>query len=348
MKQKTLRKISLAIVIALLSPFMTFGQQQDINLLNRFQINKDGSYIQFKTTMAGFPVVRGSISAYQATIYYDPNDIMKTSATLRIGSEGFNTAHPRRDETLQGKGFLNSQEHPGIWFQGDQVTKTDKGFDLTGDMYIKGIVKPVTINMTKPTVMKGALNGQDMMMAQGMLKINRKDFDLGTSGPWASNPMLGDEIEIEFNFMGFSYTLQYLKGLYVRKVNGRDHAVGVIYNEVKTNGLESGMKKIGELAQHKDYANENWLSNAANIGWMLLVDGMGKEAVAFFEQALQRNPNHTVSLLRIGDAYTVAGQHDKALEHFKKERSLDARMRFTHIPEMIKKLGGKFELKNMK
>ena len=347
MKTQKNKGILFALIIALLMPAMAFGQEK-LDLRNRYQINKDGSFIQFKTTMAGFPVVRGAIKSYQATMYYDANDITKTSATLRIAADGFTTSHDKRDETLQGKDFLNTQKFPAIWFQGDQVTKTDTGFDLTGQMYIKDIVKPVTIHMTKPTVMKEAMNGQDIMMAVGKLKINRKDFDLGASGPWGANPMLGDDIEIDFSFLGFSYTPTYLKSLYVKQVNGRDHAVGVVFNEIKANGLQAGIAKIDQLAQDKAYANENWLSNAANIGWMLLVEGMGEEAVAIFEQALQRNPNHMVTLLRIGDAYTVAGQFDKALEHFKKERSLDARIRFTHIPEMIQKLGGKFELKNMK
>ncbi len=350
MEMKTLKQFTSIGALTLLSLLVTrpINAQGKLDLGNRYQINKDGSFIQFKTTMAGFPVIRGSISTYQATIYYDPNDVSKSSATLRIGSDGFTTSHDKRDIELQGAAFLNTAKFPAIWFQGDKVKETAGGFDLTGNLNIKNIVKEVTINMNKPTVMRGAMNGQDMMMASGTLKFNRKDFDLGTSGPWGANPMLGNEVEIEFNFMGFSYTLQYLKGLYVKQVNGRDHAVGAVYRETKANGLQKGMAKFEALMKDKAYSGDNWLSNAANIGWILLVDKMGKEAVAFFEMALKQNPNHTVSLLRIGDAYTVAGQYDYALRHFKKERSLPARARFTHIPEMIKKLGGDFTLKNMK
>lgn len=322
--------------------------QKNINMGNRFQINKDGSYIAFKTTMAGFPVIRGSAKAYQATMFYDPEDIMNTSATIRIDSDGLSTAHDKRDEALQGENFLNATKYPAIWFQGSEVKLTEKGFDLSGTMNIKDIVKPVTIHIEKPTIMRGAMNNMDLMMVKGNLMLNRKDFDLGTTGSWATNPMFGEEIEIEFTFMAFSYTIEYLKANYTGQTEGRDHPVGLVYNEVKTNGLESGLKLVETLAKDKQYKSDNWLSHLANIGWILMVDGFGKESLSFYHMALKANPEHLVSLLRLGDAYVIAGQYEDALSHFQKERALPARAKFTHIPHMIKLLNGEFDLKNMK
>ena len=336
----------LILVLALIA-FPTFSQKK-INMGSRYQINKDGSYINFTTTMAGFPVIKGSLKAYQANMFYDPEDIMSSSATIRIASDGFTTSHDKRDVELQGESFLNTAKFPGIWFQGSQVKLTEKGFDLSGTMNIKNINKPVTIHMEKPTVMRGAFNGQDMMMAKGTLKFNRKDFELGTSGGWASNPMLGDEISIEFSFMGTSYTIAYLQATFVKQVNGHDHAVGLVYNDVKANGVESGLKLVEKLGKDSKYRSDNWLSNLANIGWILMVDGYGKESLPFYNKALKANSSHLVSMLRLGDAYVLAGEYDKALDHFKKEWKLPARARFTHIPEMISKLQGSFELKNMK
>ncbi len=349
MKQKTKTIFRLGITLLIAGLFSTsLLAQTKINMGNRFQINKDGSYINFKTTLAGFPVIRGAVKSYQATMFYDPEDIMNTSATLRIASDGFSTAHDKRDAELQGENFLNTAKFPAIWFQGAEVKPTEKGFDLSGTLNIKNITKTVTIHMEKPTIMRKAMNNMDLMMAKGSLKISRKDFDLGTTGPWASNPMFGGEIEIEFNFMGFSYTIDYLKANFVRKVDGRDHAVGLVYNEVKNNGVKGGMKLVKTLFEDERYKSDNWLSNLANIGWILMVDGYGKESLPFYEMALKQNPEHLTSLLRLGDAYVIAEEYKDALIHFKKERDIPARAKFTHIPHMIKVLGGDFELKNMK
>ncbi len=335
-------------VAALALATLPLQAQQKIEMGNRFQINKDGSYITFKTTMGGFPVIRGSLKAYQATIFYDPEDLMSTSATIRFGSAGFSTAHDRRDEELQGEYFLNSAKYPGIWFQGNEVKVTEKGLDLTGMLNIKNISKPVTIQIEKPTIMRGAMNKQDLMMVQGSVKINRKDFELGTTGPWGSNPMLGDEVEVEFSFMGSSYTIDYLQAAFVNESEGVKNPVGMVYNEVKTNGADRGLKMVKKLMKDDNYKSDNWPMNLANIGWILMVDGYGKESLPFYELALKQNPGHLPSLLRLGDAYTIAGQHDDALNHFKKERSLDARARFTHIPHMIMLLDGSFEMEDMK
>lgn len=335
-------------VAALALATLPLHAQQKIDMGNRFQINKDGSYITFKTTMAGFPVIRGSLKAYQATIFYDPNDLMSTSATIRFGSEGFTTAHDKRDETLQGEDFLNTTEFPAIWFQGDEVKVTESGLDLTGELYIKDITKNVTIHLNKPTIMRKAMNKQDLMMVNGSLSINRKDFALGTQGPWSSNPMFGEQIDIEFNFMAISYTIDYLQATFVKEVDGLEHSVGKVYKEVKDKGVSSGMKLVKKLMKDKSYKSENWPMNLANIGWILMVDGYGKESLPFYELALTQNPNHLPSLLRLGDAYTIAEQYDDALAHFRKERSLPERTRFTHIPHMIKVLSGYFKLENLK
>ena len=345
-----MQKFDLRISSTILAIFIitSLFAQQDINMGNRFQINKDGSYINFTTTMGGFPVIKGALKAYQATIFYDPEDVMRTSATIRFGSEGFTTAHDKRDAVLQGEDFLNTAKFPGIWFQGTEVKLTDKGFDLSGIMHIKNINKPLTIHIEKPTVMRKAMNNMDMMIVKGSLQLNRKDFDLGTTGDWASNPMLGDEITIEFSFLGTSYTIDYLKASFVRQDKGRDNPVGLVYNDVKANGVESGLKLVETLGKDKKYKSDNWLGNLANIGWILMVDGYGKESLPFYDMALKANPKHLVSLLRLGDAYVIAGQYEDALAHYKKERALPARARFTHIPHMIKLLSKEFEFKNMK
>ena len=121
-----------------------------------------------------------------------------------------------------------------------------------------------------------------------------------------------------------------------------------IYNEVKSNGLQSGLDLTNKLFKDEAYASDNWLSNLADIGWILMMDGYGDEALAFYDMALEKNPAHLSSLLRKGDALVIAEKYDEALDHYRKERSLEARARFTHLPHMIKLLSGDFELIDMK
>ncbi len=323
------------------------GQSQ-IDMNNRFQINKDGSYVNFGTTLANFPVIRGSLKAYQATIFYDPEDLKGTSATIRFGADGLSTAHDKRDEQLKGADFLDVEQFPGIWFQGFEAIPTEKGIDLKGDLYIKGVVKPVSVSLEKPTLMRKAMNNLDLMIVKGQMGINRKDFDLGTSGRYASDPMLGDEVTIEFSLMCFSYTIDYLKALYLNQKEGAANPVGLVYEEVKANGVDKGLAMVKQLSKDKNYKSDNWANHMANIGWILMVDGYGKESLPFYEKALEMDKKHLPSLLRLGDAYTIAGDYDGALAHFESEWTLPARARFTHIPHMIRALDGQFVLNEMK
>ncbi len=321
---------------------------ENINMGNRYQINKDGSFINFKTTMGGFPVIKGAVKGYQATLFYDPEDVMSTSATIRLSTDGFTTAHDQRDTELHGEHFLHSAKYPAIWFQGTDVSpreNPDDGFDLSGTINIKEITKPVTVHMKKPILMPGAMNQQNLMIVEGNFKFKRSDFNLGTTGEWVGNQMLGEEIEVTFSFMCFSYTIEYLKAAFTQ--NG-EHPVGMVYSEVKKNGVENGLELVKRLSKDERYKSDDWPGHLANIGWILMVDGFGTESLPFYQSALDQNSRHLPSLLRLGDAYTIAGQYENALAHFEEELSLSARARFTHIPHMIKLLSNQFELKNMK
>lgn len=326
---------------------VAYSQDKKIDMGDRFQINKDGSYVTFETTYFGFPLIRGAIKSYQATIFYDPEHIDKTSATIRFDAQTVTTAHDKRDKQLVGTSFLDAASFPGMWFQGTKVKTTEKGFDLTGMMHVKNINKEVTVHIEKPTVMRKTMGLRDLMMMKGWLKLNRKDFNLGTNSPMGQK--LGDEIKIEFHFLCSNYTIDYLKASYVKEVSpGHGHPVGIVYNEVKSKGLKSGKKKLESLVKDPTYAKANWMSVLANLGWILMVDGYADEGLEFFNMALKRNPKHLPSLLRMGDAYVIGGHYDKALKHFKKEHTLPERARFTHIPHMIALLSGSFDLKDMK
>jgi len=348
MKRKKLRFFALALLSLTLSIGLK-AQNEKINMGDRFQINKDASYVTFETSFAGFPAIRGSISAYQANIFYDPAHPERTSATIRFGSSSVSSAHPKRDEELVGANFLDAENHPGMWFTSTKATVSGNGITLDGDLYIKGITKPVQLKLEKPNVMRKGMGGRDLMMAKGGLSFNRKDFQLGVKSNYPAVGMLGDQIDIEFVIVGSNYTIDYLKSIFVGKTrDGKDNPVGLIYNEVIAKGQEAGEAEFMSLVSQKEYKGTNWLSVMANLGWILMVDGHGKEAVHFFNMALSKDPNHFVSLIRLGDALVIAGDHAGALKHYMKEYSLDPRVRFTHLPEMIKQLSGQFALKNMK
>lgn len=347
--KKSAALLAVSLFVLLSAPAGLLAQSTNIDMGDRFQIFKDASYVTFETSFAGFPLIRGSISAYQANIFYDPDHLDRTSATIRFGAESIATAHPRRDEELHGSAFFDAANFPGVWFQSTKATPTSDGLDLTGNLNIKNITKEVTLHISKPNVMRKAMGGRDMLMAKGTLAFKRSDFGLGKGSSYGSIQMLGDDINIEFSLVGMNYTIDYLQAMYIGKTSsGQDNPVGLIYNETKANGFDSGQKKLMSLAGNPDYKQTNWSSVVANVGWILMVDGYGKEAVKFFEFGLNKNPAHTTSLLRLGDAYVIAGDFDKALKHYEKEYSLPARVRFTHLPEMIRLLSGKFALTNMK
>lgn len=97
------------------------------------------------------------------------------------------------DGHLTSADWFNAAEYPEITFVSTDVEKTgpDTG-KITGDLTIKGVTKPVTLDAT---FRKGAYDERNNIYKLGFAgetTVKRSDFDLG-----AYVPVVGDEVDIK-------------------------------------------------------------------------------------------------------------------------------------------------------
>jgi polyisoprenoid-binding protein YceI len=121
--------------------------------------------------------VRGKFEGATGTIVIGdgPED---SSVEVELDAASLTTGTQMRDDHLRSADFLLVEEHPTLTFTSTNVRRTgERTFDLTGDLTIKGITKPVTL---QGTYLGWGPNhqGTPMVAFEATTTIEREDWDI--------------------------------------------------------------------------------------------------------------------------------------------------------------------------
>jgi len=125
-------------------------------------------------------------------------DPTKSTLELNIKTASIDTKNAKRDGHLQSPDFFNASQFPAITFKSTKVAKSGDGYDVTGDLTIRGKTKSITAKVV-PT--GSAEDPQKKLRAgfEGKAMVNRNDFDVSFM-PGA----LGDNIEVTVALEGIA------------------------------------------------------------------------------------------------------------------------------------------------
>jgi polyisoprenoid-binding protein YceI len=152
--------------------------------------------VAFTAKHLGMMTVRGHFNDVAITGHIDPDHPDALAIDVTIQTASIQTNHPKRDDDLRASNFLDTATYPTITFKSTRVESLGENrYNLTGDLTIKGITHPVTLN----GIVYGEFN--DPMMghrvgysAEG--KINRKDFGMTFSMMLDGKYIVSDEVQL--------------------------------------------------------------------------------------------------------------------------------------------------------
>lgn len=147
-----------------------------------------------------FTPVTGRFTDFAGTLNYDAEAPEKSSVEIVIQATSINTDNENRDKHLRTDDFFNVEAYPTITFKSTKVEKTDKAnhFKVTGDLTLRDVTKPVTLDVEVlgfgPDAWGGSRGG---FVASGV--VNRLDYGVKWNKALDSGgAMLGDEVTIDF------------------------------------------------------------------------------------------------------------------------------------------------------
>jgi polyisoprenoid-binding protein YceI len=144
-----------------------------------------GTYdIDASHTQLGFAVrhmavskVRGRLSKFEGTIDIaeDPTD---SKVSLTVDATSVDTRDENRDNHLRTNDFFDVENHPTWTFNSTSIaTEGSTEWKVIGDLTIRGVTRPVTLDVTLEGVVKDPY-GNHRIGFSGSTTINRNDFEV--------------------------------------------------------------------------------------------------------------------------------------------------------------------------
>ena len=118
-----------------------------------------------------------------------------------------------------------------------------------------------------------------------------------------------------------------------------ESAVYLIELEIKSSGLEAGLKKYRELKSDPDNKRQFFENDFNGLGYRLMGSGKIKEAIEIFKIMVEMYPESANAYDSLGEAYMNNGDKEQALKNYKK--SLELNPGNSNAREMLKRLEGK-------
>ena len=163
----------------------------------KWKVDPAHSEIQFKVKHLMITTVTGYFRKFDLNVE-TANDDFNSATRIEFTADidSIDTNNEQRDTHLKSADFFDASNHGQIRFVGKRYEGTEDKASLTGDLTIRGVTKPLTVNVVFGGIVKDPY-GQTKAGFEVTGKISRKEFGLVWNAMTeAGQVVVGDEIKI--------------------------------------------------------------------------------------------------------------------------------------------------------
>jgi len=154
------------------------------------------SIVEFSAKHLMITTVKGRITDIEGTIYTDEKDLKNSSVEATLKAVSLDTRTEQRDQHLRSADFLDVEKFPEIRFRSTKIQGDKQNFKLMGDLTIRDVTMPITLDVEFEGETKDPWGGQRVgFSANG--KIDRREFGLTWNQALeAGGVVVGNDIKI--------------------------------------------------------------------------------------------------------------------------------------------------------
>ncbi len=169
------------------------------DIAGAYTIDASHSRLGFVARHAMVTKVRGQFGAFEGTAHIDTANPADSKVDLTIDVSSVDTRSADRDGHLKSGDFFDVEQFPTITFTSTGVERDGAEWTVTGDLTIKDVTRPVTIDFEETGSARDPF-GNLRIGFEGATTINRKDFGLSWNAALETGGVLvSEKIKLEFD-----------------------------------------------------------------------------------------------------------------------------------------------------
>mgnify|MGYP001766768455 CR=1 FL=1 len=180
----TFSKLSAAILLAATSAAAVAAPET-------YQVDGTHTFPRFSYNHHGLSIQTSQFNITTGTVTLD-KEAGTGAVDITIDTRAIDTGSAVFNEHIQAEDFLDTAKYPTATFKSTRVVfEGDQPRAIEGDLTIKGITKPVTLQVTHFATMPHPMLKKDAIGANASTLIKRSEFNAGKYAPY-----VGDEVTI--------------------------------------------------------------------------------------------------------------------------------------------------------
>ena len=185
---KTIKRLALTGMLSLSS----LGLSGLAQAADNYKIDIEGMHaaIEFRVKHLGFSWNVGRFNEFDGNFTYDEQNPENNTVTVNINVASLDSNHAERDKHLRDPRFFNVDKYPTAKFVSTGYKDLGEGkAELTGDLTLMGVTKPVSIDVTQVGAGNDPWGGYRRGFT-GTTQLNLSDYKMAKAallGPSAEN-----------------------------------------------------------------------------------------------------------------------------------------------------------------
>jgi polyisoprenoid-binding protein YceI len=158
-----------------------------------YTFDKGHTEVRFCWNHLGISRQCGHFTNFDGELVYDEADPGKSTLNVTFKTSSIETLVPVFNEHMKGEKLFDAAKFPEITFKSTKFEKTsDKTGKVSGDLMIKGVTKPVTLDVTLNFMGAHPVKKTPWLGVAAVVTVKRTDYGVSLFAPAVS-----DDIAIE-------------------------------------------------------------------------------------------------------------------------------------------------------
>ena len=157
-----------------------------------FEFDTTHTQVIFFVSHLGFSMSEGEFLDFDGEINFDTENPADSSVNVTIQTASIDMDDEKWDAHMKNEDFFNVEKYPTMTFKSTAVNVTgDNTADITGDLTILDVTKPVVLHVTHNKTAPHPFSGKTIAGFSATANIKRSEFGMNYG-----LPNVGDVVEI--------------------------------------------------------------------------------------------------------------------------------------------------------